>query len=183
MRIQILFFCTILTFSIILTGCPGEAPKTNTNSNANLTSVSDPNKPANSAMNTTKTPTEATTNDAPTLTPVYKAYCDAMTKKDDAALRKVFSAATLKSFEEDMKAENEKSLSKHLEADQVSNKLCEIRNEKIEGDAAIAEVKNEGAPNGYKVKFVKENGEWKLTTDFPDFNAVKKSAENSNSAR
>ena len=98
MRFQILIFCTILIFSIILTGCPGEPAKPNTNSNANQTTVTDPNKPTNSVLNTSKTPTEATTNDAPTLTPVFKAYCDAMTKKDDAALRKVYSAATLKAF-------------------------------------------------------------------------------------
>jgi len=183
MRFQILIFCTILIFSIILTGCPGEPAKPNTNSNANQTTVTDPNKPTNSVLNTSKTPTEATTNDAPTLTPVFKAYCDAMTKKDDAALRKVYSAATLKAFEADMKADNEKSLVKFLEADQVSNELCEVRNEKIEGDVAIAEVKTKGMPNGAKIKFVKENGEWKLTNDSPEFNAVKKSAENSNTAK
>jgi hypothetical protein len=182
MRFQILIFCTILIFSIILTGCPGEQPKTNPNSNANLTTVNDPNK-TNSTLTTTKTPTAATTNNAPTLTPVFKAYCDAMTKKDEAALRKVYSAATLKAFEEDMKSLKEKSLAKYLEADQVSNELCEVRNETIEGDVGIAEVKTKGMPNGAKIKFVKENGEWKLTTDSPEINAVKKSAENSNAAR
>lgn len=182
MRFQILIFWTILIFSIILTGCTGEPAKPNTNSNVNQTTVIDPNK-NNSALNTSKTPTEATINNAPTLTPVFKAYCDAMTKKDDAALRKVYSAATLKAFEEDMKADNEKSLAKFLEADQVSNELCEVRNEKIEGDIGIAEVKTKGMPNGAKIKFVKENGEWKLTTDSPEVNAVKKSAENSNTAK
>ena len=184
MRFQILIFCTILIFSLILTGCPGEPAKPNTNANANQTTVVDPNKPANNtALNTSKTPTEATTNAAPTLTPVFKAYCDAMTKKDDAALRKVYSAATLKSFEADMKADNEKSLSKFLEVDQVSNELCEVRNEKIEGDVAIAEVKTKGMPNGAKIKFVRENGEWKLTNESPELKAVEKPAENSNTAK
>lgn len=182
MRFQILIFSTILIFSVFLTGCPNNPPNTNTNSNSNQTIVNSPDK-TNSSLTTNKTPTEATTNDAPTVAPVFKAYCDAMTKKDEAALRKIYAAATLKSLEADMKAENEKSLVKYLEADRVSNKLCEVRNEKIEGDVAIAEVKTEGAPNGFKVKFVKENGEWKLTTEFPDFNAVKKAAENSNTAK
>ncbi len=183
MRFQILIFCTVLIFSIFLTGCPSSPTTTNTNSNANQTIVSDPNKPTNSGLETTKTPIEATTNDAPTVAPVFKAYCDALTKKDEAALRKVYSAATLKSLEADMKAENEKSLVKYLEVDRVSNKLCEVRNEKIEGDVAIANVKTEGAPNGFNVKFVKENGEWKLTTEFPDFKAVKDSVGNSNTAK
>jgi len=182
MRFQILIFSTILVFSVFLTGCPSGPSTTNTNSNANQTIVNNPNK-TNSALEPGKTPPEATTNDAPTVAPVFKAYCDAMTKKDEAALRKIYAAATLKSLEADMKAENEKSLVKYLEADRVSNKLCEVRNEKIEGDVAIAEVKTEGAPNGFKVKFIKENGEWKLTTEFPDFKDVKKSAENTNTAK
>ncbi len=177
MRFQILIFSTILIFSFLLTGCPGgDQPKPNTNSNSGQTNV---NKGSNLATN--KTPTEATTNEAPTLKPTFTAYCDAMTKKDEAALRKVYSQATLKSLEADMKAENEKSLVKYLEADRVSNKLCEIRNEKIDGDDAVAEVKTEGAPNGFKVKFVRENGEWKLTNEFPDF--LKKTEVSANTAK
>ncbi len=180
MRFQILIFCTILIFSIILTGCPGEQPKPNTNSNANQTTVNDPNK--TTALNTSKTPIAETTNEAPTLTPAFKSYCDAMTKKDEAALRKVFSAATLKSLEADMKDNNEKSLLKFLEAEQVSNELCQVRNEKIEGDVGTAEVKTKGMPNGVRIKFVKENGEWKVTNEIPDLESVKKAAENSNTA-
>lgn len=183
MRFQTIIFCTILTFSIFLTGCPSaEQPKTNTNTATNQTSGGNSNG-GNSALTTSKTPTEATTNDAPTVAPVFKAYCDALTKKDEAALRKVYAQSTLKSLEADMKAENEKSLVKYLEADQVSNKLCEVRNEKIEGEVAVAEVKTEGAPNGFKVKFVRENGEWKLTNEFPDFKQVKDAADNSNTAK
>jgi hypothetical protein len=182
MRFQILFFCTILAFTCFLTGCPGNEPTTNTNSNTNKTVTVNANA-SGSNLAANKTPTEATFNEAPTLKPVFTAYCDAMTKKDDAALRKVYSQATLKAHEATMKADNEKSLAKYLEADRVSNKLCEIRNEKIEGDVGIAEVKTEGAPNGFKIKFVKENGEWKMTNEFPDFDAVKKSAETSNTAR
>jgi hypothetical protein len=183
MRFQILIFCTILSFSILLTGCPsGEQPPANADANANRTSVSDPNRPSNSALNTSKAPVEATTNDAPTLKPAFTAYCDAMTKMDEAALRKVFSAATLKAHEANAK-EEKSSLAEYLKADRVSNKLCEIRNEKIEGDTAVAEVKTEGAPNGFKMKFVRENGEWKITNESPEFDAVKRSAEDSNAAR
>lgn len=183
MRFQILIFCTILIFSIILTGCPGEQPKPNTNSNTNQTTVSDPNKQGNTAMNTTVKTPESTTNEAPTLKPVFKSYCDAMTKKDEAALRKVYSAATLKSFEEQMKADNIKTLVEFFESEQVSNDLCEVRNEKIEGDTGTAEVKTKGMPNGVRIKFVRENGEWKITNETPDIDAVKKSAENSNTAK
>ena len=178
MRFQILIFSAILIFSVLLTGCPsGDPPKTNAN-----TGTTNAAKPANvSNMEPTKSTPEPTSNQAPTVAPVFKAYCDALTKKDEAALRKVYAQSTLKSLEADMKAENEKSLVKYLEADRVSNNLCEVRNEKIEGDVAIAEVKTEGAPNGFKVKFVKENGEWKLTNEFPDF--PKKSDNPTNAAK
>jgi hypothetical protein len=182
MRFQILIFCTILTFTCFLTGCPSGEPTTNTNSTVQTNTAANAPK-TNSAMETTKATPEATSNEAPTLKPVFKAYCDAMTKKDEAALRKIYSAATLKSLEADMKAENEKSLVKFLEIEQVSNELCEVRNEKIEGDTGVAEVKTKGMPTGAKLKFVKENGEWKLTNEIPDFEAVKKAAENSNTAK
>ena len=180
MRFQILIFCTILSFSILLNGCSGEQPTTNINSNNNPPANKTGN--GNSSLQANKTPTEATTNDAPTVGKAFKAYCDAMTKKDEAAVRKVFSAETLKIHETNAK-EEKKSLLEYLADDRVSNKLCEVRNEKIEGDVAIAEVKTEGAPNGFKVKFVKENGEWKVTNEFPDFKAVKDSAANSNTAK
>src|SRR5215203_4647213 len=114
MRFQILIFCKILIFFILLTGCPGgEQPKPNANSSNAQTNMNS-NKGSNLA--TSKTPVETTTNEAPMLKPFFTAYCDAMTRKDDAALRKVYAASTLKTFEADMKAENEKSLSKYLEA-------------------------------------------------------------------
>jgi hypothetical protein len=181
MRFQILIFSTILILTIILTGCPTATP-TNNNSTNTPTNAANTSGNSNSPLETIKKTPEQTTNEAPTLKPFFKAYCDAMTRKDEAAVRKVFSQATLKQFEADMKSDNEKSLVKHLEADNVSNKLCEIRNEKIEGDRAVAEGRTEGAPNGFKYVFVKENGEWKLTTESPELDSVKKSASNSNTS-
>lgn len=175
MRFKVIIFSLLLILTVILTGCPsGETPKPNLNSGAGTN-----NKPeTNSGLTTTKKTPEPTTNDAPTLGPVFKAYCDALTKKDDAALRKVYSAATLKTHEEDMKAEGKKSLIEFiLEVEQTSNELCEVRNEKIDGDVGVAEVKTKGMPNGAKIKFVKENGAWKLTNEVPDFEEVKKAAE------
>jgi hypothetical protein len=107
-----------------------------------------------------------------------------MTKKDEAAIRKVYSQATLKSLEADMKAEKKTSLIEFLsEIDKVSNALCEVRNEKVEGETAVAEVRTESYPNGIKIKFVREGGEWKMTNESPSFEDVKKSAANSNAAK
>ncbi len=110
---------------------------------------------------------EQTTNTAPTLTPVYKAYCAAWVKKDEAGLRKVYSTDTIRNFESEMKADFIKTLVEYLSDDQVSNELCEVRNEQITGETAVAEIRTQGYPNGIKVVFAKEGGEWKLTNKRP----------------
>lgn len=164
-----------------MTNCSSDVPKNPTNQTNENTDTTKKNTNNNLATSV-KTP-EPTVNDAPTVGPVFKAYCDAMTKKDEAALKKVYSQDTLKYFAERMKEEKVKTLVAYLENEQVSNKLCEVRNEKIEGNTATAEVRTEGAPNGFKVLFVKENNEWKLTNKVPDFERVKETSSNSNAGK
>ncbi len=148
----------LLLVSIFSFGCGGTA---NTN-------------PANvAAVDPAKIPTDEKVNSAPTLTPVFKAYCEAMVKKDEAALRKVYSAATLKYFEAEMKEEKIKTLLQYLEDDAVTGNICEVRDEVITGDKAVAEIRADSYPNGIKIEFIKENGEWKLTNKSPTIDAVK----------
>ena len=82
-----------------------------------------------------------------------------------------------------MKEEKIKSLTKFLEIDKVTDKLCEITNEKIIGDRAIAHIKYDSYPNGVDVVFVKENGSWKMTDESPTFDTVKATNSKSNSAK
>lgn len=177
MRFQILFFIAILSFLFIFTGC--ENPPAANNSvgnkpgNTNAAVVN-----SNSPLSTTKAPETATTNAAPTLTPVVQNYYDALKKKDDAGLRKILSQATLKSAEADMKTERKISLSAFItETEIVPDKPIEVRNEKIEGDTGIAEIKGGSYAVWTPVKFVRENGEWKMTNESPDVESVKKSAD------
>lgn len=163
MRTSAIIFLTIVVVASITTGC-GEtpAPTANTGTLVNRPAVSNVNNPLE-----TKTPApEQTTNNAPTLTPALRAYCDAMTKKDEAALRKVYSAETIRVFESQMKEDKIKTLTEFLESE-MPGKLCEVRNEQVTGDTAIAEIRTDPYPNGIKVIFVKENGEWKLTNKSP----------------
>jgi len=170
--ISLIFF--LLLTSILLTGC-GSGPAANVNANANSANTNSSNPLE------TKTPApNQTVNNAPTITPVIKAYCDAWAKNDEAALRKVYSQDTLKSFEADMKDEKVKSLLKFLEDDRVAETPCEVRNEKITGNTAIAEFRADRYPNGIQLVFVNENGEWKLTNKYPNFENM---AANSNSAK
>ncbi|MFN0139367.1 MAG: hypothetical protein ACKVQW_04680 [Pyrinomonadaceae bacterium] len=168
---QISTFLTVVTVAILFIGCGGDKPNTATNNNA-VANTGNSNNPLE-----TVTPTpEQTINNAPTLTPVFKAYCNAWVKNDEAALRKVYSAETIKQFEAEMKEENAKSLIKYLEAtDKVSGDPCEVTNEIINGDKAVGRIKSNKYKNGIVVEFVKENGEWKLTNKSPSLNDMKPS--------
>ena len=181
MRFQTIILTIILL--TVLNGCRSTETTVNTNTTVNAnTNAATAN--TNNPTATTATPEAAKTNDAPTISPVVKAYYDALKNKDEAALRKVYSADTLKSLEDDMKADKEKSLIKFITGtDIVPDKPFEARNEKIDGDTAVAEMRGGSYPNGIAIKFVKENGEWKMTNESPDFDAVKKSAANSNTAK
>jgi hypothetical protein len=168
---------------LTLSGCSsGDAPTNTANTNAANANAARTNAAANNTNNplaTTKKAQEETVNKAETIAPVVAAYCDAMRKKDDAALRKLYARASLQKFEADMKAENEKSLAEYLSTEPVGN-LCEVRNEQVVGDKALAEIRTETYPNGIKYNFVKEDGAWKLTHESPEFQSVRQSSGNSN---
>ena len=180
MRIKAVSSLIFLSAAFIFAGCGGgEQPANNTKPNANTPA----NRPANTESNLTtvaKTP-EPATNEAATLGPLMKSFCEAIAKKDDATVRKFYSAAALKGLEADMKEEKLTSLVKYLETDQISD--CQVSNEKIEGETASALVKTKGAPNGARWKFVKEGAEWKLTGETVDVQAVKQSATNTAPAK
>jgi hypothetical protein len=163
-----LYLSTVLVITALFAACGGstETPNTNTASNANANRPANANKVDPIAAQTA-TP-ESTTNNAPTLSPVYKAYCSAWEKKDEKALRRIYSSDTIRDFERQMKADNVKTLGEFLAEDNASTSLCEARNERITGDTATAEVRTKGYPNGITVVFVKENGEWKLTNRRPE---------------
>jgi hypothetical protein len=171
-KLLLFFILCSLTLSVVGCGGGGNSPENtvrNNNSNAVKANTTNPLEVA------TPTP-EQTTNNAPTLTPVFKAFCDAWVRSDEAALRKVYSSDTIKSFELEMKAEKAKSLIKFLEdTDRVSGTPCDVTNEKITGDMAVGKIRSNRYPNGIDVVFVKENGEWKLTNRSPVLDSVKKS--------
>jgi hypothetical protein len=183
MRLQIIFFITI--FTLFLGACSNsETSNTSVNANAGNKTANIASGNSNNPLATNKTPEVSTTNNAPTLSPIIQAYYEALKKKDEAALRKVYSRETLKSLESDMKDEKKNSLIEFIaENEGVPDKPLETRNEQIQGDSAVAEVRGGNYPNGNKINFIKENGEWKISYESPEFNSVKQSATNSNSAK
>jgi hypothetical protein len=178
MRFFILLFLT--GFFI---GCgTAENSKTATNLKPPVANTATGN--ADNPLNTTKMPEAATTNNAPTLAPVVQAYYAALKTKNDAALKKIYSQETLKSLEADMKSEKKTSLVEFItELEPVPDRPFEVRNEQIQGDTGVAEIRGGSYPNGIKINFVRENGEWKMTNESPEIQSVKQSASNSNSAK
>lgn len=176
---QITVFLTIIFISILLFACDGSSPSTSNSSKAGGSNTNVVN--GNNPLETTTPTPEQTVNAAPTLSPMFKAYCAAMDKKDEAAIRKLYSSDTLKSFEQQMKADGIKTLREFLENDKLGAK-CDIRNEQITGDTAVAEIRGDSYPNGLKAVFVKENGEWKITNRSPALDNMKPSSAGGTSA-
>lgn len=177
MRFQILFFITLLSFLFISAACENQTAVNNSienkTANSNIAIVN-----SNNPLATNKAPETAATNSAPTLTPVVENYYDALKKKDDAALRKILSQATLKSDEADMKTEKKISLAAFIsELEPAPDKPFDVRNEKIEGDTATVEIKGGSYAVWTPLKFVRETGEWKWTGASSDFESIKKSAD------
>lgn len=176
-------FFIFIFITIFLVGC-GSSENANVAVNTNTANANTATTNANNPLATTKTPEVSTTNNAPTLAPVVLAYYEALKKKDDAALKKIYSQATLKSLEADMKDERQTSLAAFItDLEPVPDKPFEVRNEQINGDTAIAEIRGGSYPNGIKIKFIKENGEWKMTNESPEIQSVKQSISNSNSSK
>jgi len=165
MNKKITFVLFVLAF---ISACGGTEVAVNTsNGNGSNSQPAVNSNPKDPLAVTTPTP-EAASNNAPTLTATFKAYCAAMVKKDDAALRKVYSKDTIAMFEQGMKEEGYKSLAEYLAStDVVTSDLCEVTNESIDGDSAVATIKAKSYPNGIRVVFVREAGEWKLTNRSP----------------
>lgn len=163
MRYQILFLFIISSFLISCGGNPTTTPNTNTPN----TTV--PKNTNSNTLTTIKTPDTGKTNEGATIAPVVQGYFEALKKKDEAGAKKFLSAAALKYYEDEGKSEKKTWFAFVVEeADPVSDKY-EVRNEKVEGDKAIAEIKGGNIGDWLKVVFVKENGEWKFASPKESF--------------
>ena len=161
MRYQILF---LIIISIFMIGCgptPSETPKNTTTTNTTATNT---NIKSNSPMDTVKTPETAKTGEATTLSPIVQGYYDALAKKDEAGAKKFLSANALKYYEIEAKGEKKTWFAYVLEENEPVAEKREVRNEKIEGEKAVAEVKGGNLAVWTKIVFVKENGEWKFAS-------------------
>src|SRR5437016_11491837 len=102
-----------------------------------------------------------------TPTATFKAFYEASKKKDVAGMKKTLSKGTLDMFDKLAKEQNKTTdeMLKEVDKDDKSEKMPETRNEKISGDTATLEVKNDKTNRWDPLPFVKENGEWKIALD------------------
>jgi ABC-type transport system substrate-binding protein len=171
---KVIFFIIISVLVFGAAGCGSPATPPNANANPNTALKANSGNAANVFNGTTKDPGE-TTNSAPTVTPLMQAYYDALKKKDEAGLRKFYSAAAIKEMEAGMKTDGKKTLVDYVvSVEPAGDKPFEVRNEKIEGDTAIAEIKGGSYATWVKWKFVKEGGEWKKAPPSEDLKLLGK---------
>ncbi len=106
-------------------------------------------------------------NASPTAS--FKTYFEAQKKKDIAGMKQQLSKTSLAMMEASAK-EQGVTLDKMIEG-QLENpaaktdKMPEIRNEKINGNEATLELHNDEAQRWDTMYFVKEDGAWKIALD------------------
>jgi hypothetical protein len=144
-----------------LTGCEtGSKLQVDTNTSAPATS----NANQNTGSNDSATVVSDNQKGAATPTEAAQAMFTATRKKDIAALKKQFSADSIKKLEEAGKQTN-KSIDEVLETLINSVPLGDTfgaRNEVIDGDKATVEMSDKNG-KWTKNSFVKENGSWKIS--------------------
>ena len=97
---------------------------------------------------------------SPTAT--MNAYYDALKRKDVAAVKKTVSDGFLKLIES-AGVSDERAFQPMMERLPAARPAT--RNEKIDGDRATLEMRNEGEGRWETVAFVKEGGAWKIAPE------------------
>ena len=97
---------------------------------------------------------------------VLRRYVEASQKQDAAAMKSLLSKASLAMLESS--ARNQKETVDAVlrkEAALQIEKMPATRGEKIAGETATLEIRNETAPGFYTMPFVREDGAWKIARD------------------
>ena len=164
------FAAAALAAITFLAGCNKGTSNTNS-TNSNSTSNAGPTTSPSAKATTTTTTT--TSGGAATPTDAFKMYYSASKSKDVETIKVLFPKATLKNLEDQAKATNKSLddiLRQGLEAasEHVPETMPETRNEKIEGDRATLEIKDDQQDKWDTIKFIKEDGQWKLLFSEPE---------------
>jgi hypothetical protein len=102
-----------------------------------------------------------------TPTATFKNFFEASKKKDTAAMKKTLSKGSLEMFDKIAKEQKKTTddMLKEVDKEGKSEAIPETRNEKITGESATLEIKNEKTGKWDTLPFVKEDREWKIAFD------------------
>ena len=171
-----IFLSIFIAALISLAAACGGGTSDNINSNLNAKVTNANANASNHGSMTTVRNEEPTENNAPTLAPVVQAYYAALEKKDDAAIRRTLSSDFIKTLETDMKAEKKSNLVAYLnETESVPEQPVEVRNEQINGNKGVAEIRGGVYKTWTPFSFANEGGKWKLTGGSSDLQTVQQS--------
>jgi PBP1b-binding outer membrane lipoprotein LpoB len=169
MRIRFAALMAIMVTAAIalLTGC-SKGTSNNTSVNTNSTTSASPAATATQPSTNTTAPT--TSNSGPSPTEAFTSYYEAIKRKDVEGVKNVFSKGTLSMMEERAKKTNttvDAVMKEGLEeaGKDVPAELPQIRNEKVDGDRATLEVRNDKEDKWELLHFVREDGQWKIAFD------------------
>ncbi len=146
----------LILFALTLGSC-------NSTQSNNTTTVNQPTNQAK-ATNESQPSSQTTLTGGPTET--SKTFAEATKKKDAETIKKTLSKSTMKVIEESAKKQNISVNEVLTKAEDPKGKdLPETRNEKIEGDTATLEIKDDITGKFDMMPFVKEDGGWKIALD------------------
>jgi hypothetical protein len=150
---------------ILLAGCSSSTPPANTaNANVGMTPAAVTSSPS-AAVNTATpivSPTINATNETSAPCAVVAAHHAALVRKDEAALRKTITQATIRQFEAEAKEEGEETIVNYLTAYSSPPSKPPLCGGAVQGEVAMLQTKN--ADNGVvtTTRAIRENNEWKL---------------------
>ena len=160
-------FIQILSALIFLGACSTSSENTNpanTNAAGSKTPNASPSVAAanNNAPVAIASPTVQPSEGSSAPCAVVAAHHAALLRKDEAALRKTLTQATIRQFEADAKADGEKTIVGYLTAYSSPTTKPPICGGTVQGDAATLQVKDGETGVVSTWKAAKESGEWKL---------------------
>lgn len=166
-RFAALTAITLAAAITFLTGC-SKGTSNSTNASAGNTTAT----PAATPTQPSSTPMQPTTGDSGAATPTaaFTAYYEAIKRKDVEAVRSLFSKGTLSMMEERAKRSNttvDEVMKRGLEeaSKEIPAAVPETRNEKIDGDKATLEAKDDKKGSWETLRFAREDGQWKIAFD------------------
>lgn len=144
---------TIAIFALAFAGC-------------NTATKTDNSKPAADASPAKSEAPKTETAAAKSPTETMVAFIEALKKKDGAVIKDSLSKQSLAQLEEAAKAGKTTIDQIITEGEDMSKeKTPEMKDEKIDGEAATLQVQDEKTKKWDSVPFVKEDGKWKIALD------------------